>query len=192
MLKPMLAHKAEAPFDDEHTIVEPKMDGFRLILSTVDGVKAYTRHGNEVTQRFPELWTPPIPPDTILDGELIVMNEGQPDFERVMKRLMTQDPRKVEYLTRTLPVQYVVFDILQHRGQQVTQLSLMERKALLEDALQEDNTFSRIRYIEGNGTGLFQATREKELEGIVIKRKDSIYEVGRRHGHGKGRPLAGS
>lgn len=54
MLKPMLAHKVDAPFDDEQTIVEPKMDGFRLLLSTKDGlIEAHTRHGNEVKERFP-------------------------------------------------------------------------------------------------------------------------------------------
>lgn len=181
MLKPMLAHKVDAPFDDEQTIVEPKMDGFRLLLSTKDGlIEAHTRHGNEVKERFPELGVPPVPSGSILDGELIVMNEGRPDFEKVMKRLMTQDPRKIQQLTRTLPVQYVVFDILQHRGQRVTHLPLMERKALLEETLQENDGFSQIRYIEGNGTGLFKATKAAGLEGIVIKRKDSIYEVGRR------------
>lgn len=180
MLKPMLLQKADAPFDDPQTIAEPKMDGFRLLLSTVEGMKAYTRHGNEVSNRFPELWTAPIPAGTILDGELIVMHGGRPDFERVMKRLMTQDPRKIQHLTRTLPVQYVVFDLLQHRGQRVTHLPLMERKRLLEETLQEDDVLSVIRFSEGNGTGLFQATKAAGLEGIVIKRKDSVYEVGRR------------
>lgn len=177
MLKPMMAQKADTSSDDERTIVESKMDGFRLLLSTVDCVKAYTRHGNEVTNRFPELWTPPVPADTILDRELIVIHEGRPDFGKVMKRLMTQDSGKVQQLTRTHPVQYVVFDLLQHRGQRVTYLPLMERKTLLEETLQEDDSFSRIRFVEGNGTGLFQATNDAGLEGIVIKRKYSIYEV---------------
>ncbi|PTX47237.1 ATP dependent DNA ligase-like protein [Melghirimyces profundicolus] len=104
------------------------MDGFRLLLSTMDGVKAYTRHGNEVSSRFPELLHPPIPGGTVLDGELTVTDsQGRPDFERVMKRLKTRDPMKVKRLARSLPVQYVVFDILMHRGETVMDRSLMER-----------------------------------------------------------------
>ncbi|PTX59587.1 ATP dependent DNA ligase-like protein [Melghirimyces profundicolus] len=83
-------------------------------------------------------------------------------------------------MARSLPVQYVVFDILMHRGEPVMDRPLMERKALLEEALQEDEVFSRIRHIEENGTGLFRATGEAGLEGIVMKRKDSLYHPGKR------------
>jgi DNA ligase 1 len=93
-IAPMLAQKATQPFDDEQYIAEPKMDGFRLILSTLDGVKAYTRHGNEVTARFPDLWQPPIPPGTVLDGELIVTdNHGRPEFT-VMERACLKEPNR--------------------------------------------------------------------------------------------------
>jgi len=68
-ISPMLAQKADQPFDDERIIVEPKMDGFRLILSTMDGIKAYTRHGNDVSSRFPELKQASIPHGTVVDGE---------------------------------------------------------------------------------------------------------------------------
>ncbi|PTX55117.1 hypothetical protein C8P63_12277 [Melghirimyces profundicolus] len=43
-----------------------------------------------------------------------------------------------------------------------------------------DSVFSRIRYVEGNGIGLFRITGEAELEGIVMKRKDSLYHLGKR------------
>lgn len=72
------------------------MDGFRLLFSTVDGVKSYTRHGNDVTERFPKLKVPLVSAGTILDGELVVIYEGQPDFKKVTKRLMTTNPRKVQ------------------------------------------------------------------------------------------------
>jgi hypothetical protein len=75
------------------------MDGFRLILTTMDGVKAYTRHGNEVSARFPELKQAFIPDGTVLDGEFIVTdNQGRPDFELVMKRLQARNPVKIQQL----------------------------------------------------------------------------------------------
>lgn len=182
-ISPMLAQKADQPFDDERIISEPKMDGFRLILTMMDGVKAYTRHGNEVSARFPELKRTSIPTGTVLDGELTVTdNQGRPDFERAMKRLQSRSPKKIERLTRELPVQYVVFDILYHQGNRVMDHPLMERKALLEEAIKENDVLARIRFVEGNATGLFQATGEAGLEGIVIKRKDAPYRPGIRSG----------
>lgn len=180
-ISPMLAQKADQPYDDERIIAEPKMDGFRLILTTMDGVKAYTRHGNEVSARFPELKQASIPDGTVLDGELIVTNDqGRPDFELVMKRLQTRNPVKIQRLTQAFPVQYVVFDILYHRGKPVIDRPLMERKALLDEVVREDDIFKRIRFVEGNATGLFQVTGDAGLEGIVIKRKDAPYQPRKR------------
>ncbi|WP_281257624.1 hypothetical protein [Planifilum fimeticola] len=177
----MLVQKAERPFDNEGIIAEPKMDGFRLILSTIDGMKAYTRHGNEVSARFPELKQFSIPKGTVLDGELIVTDDhGRSDFEWVMKRLQARNPKKIERLVRELPVQYVVFDILYHRGKSVVDLPLVERKALLDEVVKENDVLARIRFIEGGATGLFQATGDAGLEGIVIKRKDAPYQPGKR------------
>jgi len=145
----------------------------------MDGLKAYTRHGNEVSARFPELKQASIPDGTVLDGELIVTDEyGRPDFERVMKRFQTKSPRKIERLVGELPVQYVVFDILYHRGKPVVDRPLMERKALLDEVVQEDDIFARIRFVEGNATGLFQVAGNAGMEGIVIKRKDAPYQPG--------------
>jgi DNA ligase 1 len=180
-ISPMLAQKADQPFDDERIIAEPKMDGFRLILTMMDGVKAYTRHENEVSARFPELKRISIPTGTVLDGELIVTdNQGRPDFERVMKRLQARNPVKIERLARELPVQYVVFDILYHRGKPIIDRPLMERKVLLDEVVKEDHVFARIRFVEENATGLFQVTGDAGLEGIVIKQKDAPYQPGKR------------
>lgn len=99
-----------------------------------------------------------------------------------MKRLQARNPKKMEHLARELPVQYVVFDILYHQENRVMDRPLMERKALLEEAIEEDNVLVQIRFVEGNATGLFQATGEAGLEGIVIKRKDAPYRPGIRSG----------
>jgi len=175
-ISPMMAQKADQPFNDERIIAEPKMDGFRLLLTTMNGVKAYTRHGNEVSARFPELKQSSIPDGTVLDGELIVTDDqGRPDFERVMKRLQAKSPKKIERLGRELPVQYVVFDILYHWGKPVVDRPLLERKALLDEVVKENDVFARIRFVEGNATGLFQVTGDAGLEGIVIKGKDAPF-----------------
>jgi DNA ligase-1 len=156
----MLARQSDQPFDSDEYIAEPKMDGFRLLLSTVDGIRAYTRHGNEVTDRFPELNLPSVPSGTVLDGELIVTGDGgRPDFEAVMRRLQAKKQEKIERLTHQLPVQYVVFDILYYKGRDVTNQPLMERKEILTEAIDEDDIIARIRYVDGCGTQLLYVRR---------------------------------
>lgn len=94
MIKPMLLHKANHVFSDENYITELKLDGIRLILSTVGGtIRYWTRHGTPCTDRFPELAKLDLPPDTVLDGEVVVTDEqAHPDFEAVMTRFQTTNP----------------------------------------------------------------------------------------------------
>jgi DNA ligase 1 len=180
-IAPMLAHQSDRPFDDDEYIAEPKMDGFRLILSTMDGIRAYTRHGNDVTDHFPELSTLSVPSRTVLDGELIVTDDGgRPDFEAVMRRLQARKPEKIERLAKRLPVQYVVFDVLYNKGRDVTKQPLMERKAMLSETIDEDDIIATIRYVEGCGTDLFNTCSKMDLEGIVLKKKDTPYLSGKR------------
>lgn len=175
-ISPMLLHKSDEPFDDSGYLTELKLDGIRLIYSVgPDGkVRLYTRHKNEVTARFPELHGADLPPDTILDGELIVSDsEGKPDFEAMMSRFMSRRD--------ATPVHFVAFDILRYKGEDVRKQPLMVRKAFLADALPEDtDAISKVRYIEGNGPAYYDAIKSQALEGIVLKRKDSHYETGKR------------
>ena len=59
-------------------------------------------------------------------------------------------------------------------------LPLMERKKYLEDVVQENNLISVSRYIENDGIKLFELVKAKSLEGIVAKRKDSLYWQGKK------------
>ena len=69
----------------------------------------------------------------------MTVNLGRPDFEQVMKRLQARNPKRIEYLVRKIPVQYMVIDILYHQGNWVIDRSHMERKALLEEVIQENS-----------------------------------------------------
>jgi DNA ligase 1 len=177
-VSPMLLQRSEQPFDDESYITELKLDGIRLILSKFDKkVQLYTRHKNEVTARFPELLSIDIPNGTVLDGEIIVTDQGgKPDFEAMMSRFMS----KRNILENGI-LSYVVFDVLQYKGKNVTRLPLVERKQLLDEIIPHDTSLvAKVKYIEGHGSAYFNLVRQQGLEGIVLKRKDSRYEVGKR------------
>ncbi|WP_078543626.1 ATP-dependent DNA ligase [Litchfieldia alkalitelluris] len=181
---PMLLHKVDQPYDDSTFITELKLDGIRLLYSkTATRTFLYSRHQNDITSRFPELHELPIPPDTILDGEVIFTDPitGTPDFEALMHRFSTTNREKTIRLANLQPVSYVVFDILIYKGKNVTSLPLLERKALLEEVIPKDTPLlSKVQFIEGHGNVYFNLIKEKSLEGIVLKKKDSKYEIGKR------------
>ncbi|WP_336772318.1 ATP-dependent DNA ligase [Paenibacillus sp. MMO-58] len=179
----MLLTKIEEPFDDPRFVFEPKIDGHRLLLvKDSNSVKLWTRHENEVTQKYPELHSPQLNcTSCILDGEVAYVDPetGMIDFETVMERFrMTKQPKIQEGMLR-LPVQYFVFDVLEVDGQDVRHLPLLERRAILNSILIENNHFRRVIQIDNNGNDLFNVIKQQSLEGIVAKRKDSTY-VGRR------------
>ncbi len=122
-VSPMLLQKTDEPFDSDDWLSELKLDGIRFIYSTMGGIRFYTRHNNEVTNRFPELITKAIPNGTILDGEIILPDqEGKPDFEGLMSRFHTNSDRRIKTLSANSPITYCVFDVLCHQGKMTTQL----------------------------------------------------------------------
>ncbi|MFC7443295.1 RNA ligase family protein [Laceyella putida] len=180
---PMLLHKATEPISHSSYIAELKLDGIRLILSTVSGqIQCWTRHGTRCTDRFPELAMLNLPPDTILDGELIVTDEqSHPDFEAILTRFQTTNEHKIRTLMKSDPVQFCVFDVLMIGGQDVTSLPLHERKAILQDQIKEQPHLSLVRSIPGEQAGaFFDLVSQQNLEGIVLKKVNSTYQVGKR------------
>jgi DNA ligase-1 len=172
-ISPMLLHKASHPFDDDEYITELKLDGIRLILSKFNNtIKLYTRHNNEVTSKFPELLNLDIPDGTVLDGEIIVTDpQGKPDFEAMMERFVS---RKSEH-----QIQFCVFDIIYFEGKKVT-LPLVERKELLDSILEQSETVIKVQWSYGNGEAYFDLVKQQGLEGVVLKRAASKYQINKR------------
>jgi DNA ligase 1 len=180
-LSPMLLQKSAEPLDQDGYISELKLDGIRMIYSNMEQLRLYTRHNNNVSQKFPELWDAGIPKGTILDGELIMTDhKGHPDFEAIQGRFQVSNSMKIQRLSKSNPVHFCAFDILYHEGKSVMNLPLLERKRLLESIIQENERVSKVRWLKGKGIELFTLCQERGLEGIVQKKADSIYEKDRR------------
>ncbi|WP_206759453.1 ATP-dependent DNA ligase [Pseudalkalibacillus hwajinpoensis] len=181
-IQPMLLQPS-LPFNDSNYLTELKADGIRLIYSHFDNkVNLYSRHHNNITYTFPEIISEKIPSGTILDGELIQTDEkGKPDFESLMSRFHLANSSKIKYRSVHEPVTYLPFDILYHRGVSVMNLPLTERKQLLHELLPEDTgQIVKVRYQIGKAEELFNLCKENDLEGIVMKRLSSVYEVNKR------------
>ncbi|MFC8983835.1 hypothetical protein ACFT6Z_35865 [Streptomyces sp. NPDC057131] len=154
---------------------ELKLDGIRLLLTKFNGkIRLYTRHGNECSDQFPELTNlSSIPDGTILDGEIIVTKDGSPCFESMMERFMSSK--------NTTPIQYGVFDILYANNVDIMNLPLSQRKQLLKNTIPSGNTtIFAVPYLEGRADDYFTQIVQHDLEGIVIKKTDSLYRKNKR------------
>ncbi|WP_369680149.1 ATP-dependent DNA ligase [Paenibacillus sp. 7541] len=165
------------PYSDPHYIYEPKIDGHRLLFSQVgDRIRLYTRHETDCTRQYPELLTP-FEDDILLDGEVACTDSdtGLVDFEEVMARFQTKKDQRIRQLMGISPVTYVVFDILRYKGQDLRKLPLMHRKEILAGIKMPNHHFGIIPFVEGAGEALFEQMVSRKLEGMVGKRKNSLY-----------------
>ena len=181
--KPMLAKVAADAFTDKDWFFEIKWDGFRAIAYVEEPFSLKSRNEKELKQNFPELEELlRLGSNIVVDGEIIVMREGKPDFQTLLERGQAVSRGEIERQTRRTPVTYIVFDILEKDGKPLTELPLMERKKILQDSLKEGDSVLLCDYIEEKGEAYFKLVLEKGLEGVMAKQKDSCYEEGLRTG----------
>ena len=176
-IKPMLISEQKEPYDDEDSIFELKLDGIRCIAYCADTTDLRNKRDMKLLPRFPELKDihKNCKCKCILDGELIVMKNGAPDFYELQKRTLLSDLFKIQLASSTFPASFVAYDILYYNDKETVELPLMHRKALLEEVIDETEKISVSRYIENSGKLLFELAKQQKLEGIVGKKKDSLY-----------------
>ena len=180
---PMLAKVAEDAFTDKDWIFEVKWDGFRAIAYVEEPFSLKSRNEKELKQNFPELeQIRKLANNIVVDGEIVVMREGKPDFQSLLERGQAVSTREVQRQENRAPAEYIVFDILEKDGKSLTKLPLLERKKILQESLKEGTNVVLCDFIEEKGESYFKLALEKGLEGVVAKRKDSEYEEGLRTG----------
>ena len=180
---PMLIAQQMEAFDDPDWIYELKMDGFRC-LAYVDknAVDFRNKRNMQMLPKFPELAEiyNHVNERCILDGEIVVLAGGVPDFYRLQKRTMLTDRFKMRMEAERFPASFVAFDCIYQGNQELVFQSLMERKHMLSTMVMEKDRIAVSRYIEKEGTALYQAAEARELEGVVAKRKESLYFMGKK------------
>src|SRR5438309_3960995 len=179
LIKPMLAESRETPFDSTDHIYELKWDGTRAICFRRDKQRFQNRRMTFIEQRYPDLKVRTKRP-AILDGEIVVMWDGRPSFEKLQERERPGGKIHQDYLVKTLPATYVAFDVLYIGTENVMGQTQMERKAILREVLEEDDRLVLSDYIEARGVDYYNAVIARGLEGIIAKRKDARYIPGRR------------
>ena len=181
--RPMLAKVATEAFSDKDWVFEIKWDGFRAIAYIEEPYRLKSRNGKELKNNFPELQVlNKLGRNIVVDGEIIVMHEGKTDFQSLLERGRARSKGEIQMHAIRAPAVYIVFDILEKNGKQLTELPLSERKKILKASLREGHNVILCDFIQAKGGAYFKLALEKGLEGVVAKKKDSFYEEGLRTG----------
>ncbi|MBT8198525.1 MAG: non-homologous end-joining DNA ligase [Acidimicrobiia bacterium] len=179
--EPMLATPWPGTFDDPAWRFEIKWDGVRaLVYVDGDDVRVMSRRGNDATARYPEVATLRLEQPVVLDGEIVALDaSGRPSFELLQARMNLHGHHRIADAVGTVPVSFVVFDVL-HAGGPVVDRPWTERREILEGlALPAPCAVSEV--VEGSGP-LWQFVDEHDLEGMVAKKTDSTYRPRARSG----------
>ncbi|MDB5226459.1 MAG: ligase [Bacteroidota bacterium] len=173
-IKPMFATSGGKPFSSGDWIFELKLDGFRAIAELNKGKeKLYSRNGLDFSKDYPAVFSAlkKLNLKAILDGEIVALDKNNsPSFQLLQQTMI--DP--------SIQLAYYVFDILQLNGKDLTRLPLIERKEILKKSLQPNEVIRYSDHIEKEGKKFFELVIKKNIEGMMAKKKDSLYMPGRR------------
>jgi bifunctional non-homologous end joining protein LigD len=180
-IHPMLAESIEKPFDDPDWLFEIKWDGYRAIAFIENGkVRLVSRNQNELTARYPELKDMPefVKAKTaILDGEVVALDvDGRASFSLMQQRTGFRPGGKRAAEKADVPVLYYAFDVLYLDGYDWRRVPLEERKKKLASILDAGDSLRYSDHYEAQGKALFEIARDKKLEGILAKKRNSYYE----------------
>lgn len=173
-VRPMLATLVREPFDKDGWYFETKWDGYRAIAEIESGsVRLYSRHGIDFSKRYAPIAgaLKKIRHTCVLDGEIIALKDGRPDFHALQ-----------DYEHVPSPLQYAVFDLLYFDGEDLRQKPLSERKKRLREILPHDAHLLFSEHAENHGKKFFDLMRAHGLEGMVAKDPKSPYREGVRGG----------
>lgn len=189
-----LAHPIEIDFLESSTaaewISEWKWDGIRGQLIRRGQQSFIWSRGEElVNDKFPEIleFLDQVPDGTVLDGELLAYQNGVPlPFSLLQTRMGRKSVSKK--ILQEAPVSFMGFDLLEWKGQDLRNLPLQERKEQLE-ALKQEVDHPRFELSPTLAfttweelTRMREEARTLQTEGLMLKKKDSTYETGRKRG----------
>jgi bifunctional non-homologous end joining protein LigD len=177
-LSPMLATAGPLPRGPGWGY-EFKWDGVRVLCSFPGGAPLlWARSGAAVTLAYPELGALDLPPHSLLDGEMVVLDAaGRPSFTALAERMHVRDPARAARLAGALPATYMVFDLLRYGGESLLALPYAQRRARLEELdLGTGPWMVPPAFTDGPATEA--AARENHLEGVMAKRLEAAYHPG--------------
>jgi bifunctional non-homologous end joining protein LigD len=182
-LSPMLAESGDAPFNDADWMWEPKLDGYRVLAFVGEhGVRLRSRRGLELTAAFPRLSAELAQQaaSMVLDGEIVAFDAGgKPSFGALQNRVQLKTEREIAAADRTTPAVFCCFDLPHFAGLDLRTAPYEDRRRYLAQCLLP-SPLVQLVHSQEDGVALYAAALASGFEGVVGKRKDSRYELGRR------------
>ncbi len=161
--------------DGPEWVYEVKLDGYRALAINAHGkVKLYSRRQKSFDRQYHHVFDAlrDMPENTVMDGEIVALDDaGRPNFN-LLQRSRSQAKR----------ICYFIFDLLVYDKRDLTQLMLVERREILKSKIKFEPKVRIADYFETTAATMLQSARAQGLEGVVAKRKNSLYEAGKRSG----------
>ncbi len=184
-VKPMLAVLSSLPRDEERWAFEIKWDGVRAIAYCDGGqLRLQSRNLRDITAGYPELREMAAQlgsREAVLDGEVVAFDQqGRPSFERLQGRMNLASESAVRRRMGDIPVTYLAFDLLYLDGRSLLDAPYAERRSRLRELRLDGPSWQTPGEHRGEGRRLLELSAAQGLEGLVAKRLDSRYLVGRR------------
>jgi DNA ligase D-like protein (predicted ligase) len=158
-------------------VYEIKLDGYRAVAVKTGGkVALFSRNHKSFNKRFPLIvdGLADLPDETVIDGEIVALDvAGRPDFNLLQN-----------FRDTVSQIVYYAFDLLVYKNRDLTRLPLKERRELMLSVLKlRSSRIFASEFFKVSPQIMIQSAKEQGLEGIVGKRKDSLYESGKRSGY---------
>jgi bifunctional non-homologous end joining protein LigD len=162
--------------DGPEWLYQVKLDGYRAMAVKSSGkLNLFSRRRNSFNSQYSLVFDAlaDLPDNIVIDGEVVALNEsGRPDFN-LLQHHRAQASR----------IHYFVFDLLTYDNHDLTRLPLIERHEIMKSVLKLKSPRVRIvDHFEVPAADMLSAIRAQGLEGVVAKRRDSRYEIGKRSG----------
>ncbi len=185
---PMLATPGTtADLHGDNWLYELKWDGIRAIITGTEGrIRLMSRNGNDLTAAYPELTDRACWPDGdfVADGEIVALGKGsRPDFGRLQLRMNLVKTADIERARVSVPVQLMLFDLLYDAGTDVSGRPFVERRERLDafaERMPGDCPVHVSAVLDHDVDDLMTSAADLGLEGVMAKKADSRYVVGRR------------
>lgn len=176
-VSPMLATLTDKAFSGAGWIFEPKLDGERcLAFRLAAEVRLISRNRKSLNANYPELVEALLrepSQDFIVDGEVVALKNGVPDFSKLQPRMQTADPDRA--IRSGVPVYYYLFDLLYYEGHSLMRLPLRLRKEMLKNTFAFTGPIRYTPHVETEGAKYFNGLCRAGWEGVVAKNYDSPY-----------------
>ena len=173
----MYARPVQRLPESKEWLYEVKLDGYRCLAGRDStGATLWSRRGNLFTKQFPQIAQAceRLPPNTLVDGEIVALDANG----RISFNLLQHHRSKAQALL------FYVFDVLVYSGRSLMQEPLERRREILSEVFKDAKAapIALSESLDANADELVRVAKEFGFEGIIAKRKDSVYESGKRTG----------